>query len=95
MANKFAATIVKPPLWQAQDKLCAGYILVGAGRLCLCSRDFNRQAGLEWLMALLTIYHLPLPIYNSHSAANRNNLSFRGIEESLACVRERFLDSSE
>ena len=34
MANKFAATIAKPA--------CAGLILVGVGRLCLCSRDFNR-----------------------------------------------------
>ncbi|HFQ92939.1 MAG TPA: hypothetical protein ENK32_02940 [Anaerolineae bacterium] len=30
-----------------------------------------------------------------HSAINRNSPSFRGIEESLACTRERFLDSSE
>ncbi len=39
MANKFAATTAKPA--------CAGLILVGVGRLCLCSRDFNRQAGSE------------------------------------------------
>jgi len=38
-ANKFAATTAKPAH--------AGLILVGVGRLCPCSRDFNRQAGSE------------------------------------------------